>query len=202
MDQKAYIPTMENGGGTVRAVRNQVYQSHRKEHILSYTVPAPQNPRNAHSATTATTPLQIGPTAPESHVASIADNPSPSRNDFKIKRLRCGIIGDARSPIIAHPIHGNPRNNCNNPLRNGPSAPEALVALIADNPLPSHNSCIFKHLRFGIIGDGRSPIIAHPSHGNLRNNCNNPPRIRHKLGIVPLLLIFPLATGLFVANLC
>ncbi len=123
MGQIAYTPTMETGGGTDRTARNQVHSSHRKEHILSCKVPTPQKARNAHSATTATTPLQNGPKASRPPVASIADNPNPSRNDFKIKRLRSGIIGDARSPIIAHHILRGMRKNCKNPHLLQPGSP-------------------------------------------------------------------------------
>ncbi len=237
--QMAYISPMENGGRTDRAARNQVHKSPRKEQILSYVGFCPQKQRKAYRATTATTPLQIGPNAPESHVALIADNPFLSRNNLKIKRLRFGIIGDARSPIIADPIRYTLRNNCNNlnppilqigALRNlwfctsiadnpplggptlrarsqtilrkpspmasivdGPNAPDALIASIADNPFPFHNSFKIKRLHFGIIGDARSPIIAEPIHRNLRNNCNNPRGALpfHK-GVDPPLLLQPI----------
>ncbi len=161
-----------------------MHHSHRKEHLLSYLIPAPQKPRNAHSATTATTPetgihnlrihwnstsrscldcdwtlsvgrwmLDVSPS-----VASIADNPFPFRKDFKIKRLRNGIIGDARSPIIAHYIL---RRNAQQLQQLPPNGPTSPVASIADNPFPSRNDFKIKRLRCGIIGDARSPIIAH-----------------------------------------
>ncbi len=113
--QIAYITTMENEGWASMAVRNQGHKAHRKEQFLSYSLPTPQNPRNAYSATTATTPLQISPNAPEHSVASIADNPILFRKNLKTKHLRSGIIGDTRSPIIIHHVHSTLRNNCNNP---------------------------------------------------------------------------------------
>ncbi len=73
----------------------------------------------------------------------------------------------------------NPRNaysatTATTPLPIGPTAPEHFLALIADNPFPSPNYLKISPLRFGIIGDARSPIIVHHIRANLRNNCNNP----------------------------
>ncbi len=116
MAQPSYISRMENGGRTGGTARYEARSSNRKEQLLSYSLSAPQNPRNAHSAITATTPLRIAPIASEPHVALIADNPSSSRNNIKMNHLRFRIIGDARSPIITQHVRANPRNNYNNPV--------------------------------------------------------------------------------------
>ncbi len=130
---------MEKRGRTDRAARNQVHQSNRKEQLLFYGITAPQNRQNAYRATTAITPLSIGPETVDLPVAFIADNPFPSRNNHEINPLCRGIIGDALSPIIAHHSPRDNRNNCNNP-----SPPAA--APIPPSPLQKTPHCILSRI--------------------------------------------------------
>ncbi len=104
-----------------------------------------------------------GPASARRSIAVIADNPKTSRNSLIPNRFQNPIIGDTPSHIILprrpKASHRTKRNNCNNPRLVTKNHPQRSIAVIADNPNPSHNALKFSSFQKPIIGDTPSPII-------------------------------------------